>query len=279
MLSALIIVFREVLEAGLIVGVTMAATAGMPRRAIWITGAAVAGVVGAGVVALSIEQLSGAFDGVGQDVFNAGVLAIAAAMLLWHNVWMASHGRQTAAALKDASHAAREETSSLFSLALVVALAILREGSEVVLFLYGIAASEPGSGASMAAGGALGLALGALAGGVTYAGLVALPVRLLFKATTALIALVAAGMAAQSIAFLEQAGVMMAGQALWDTSGFMSEGSLAGRTLHTLIGYSDQPTPWQAVAYALLLAANVGLVRIVATRTSSVQRKPSSAAA
>ena len=77
MLSALIIVFREVLEAGLIVGVTMAATAGMPRRGIWITGGVAAGVLGAGIVALSIERLSGAFDGVGQDVFNAGVLAIA----------------------------------------------------------------------------------------------------------------------------------------------------------------------------------------------------------
>ena len=58
MLAALLIVFREVFEAGLIVGIVMAVTAGVPGRALWIAGGVVAGVLGACLVALFTSGLS-----------------------------------------------------------------------------------------------------------------------------------------------------------------------------------------------------------------------------
>ena len=83
-----------------------------------------------------------------------------------------------------------------------------------------------------------------------YFGLVAIPMRRLFAVTTALITLLAAGMASQAVNFLQQAGYF-SGMAdpLWDTSGFLSEGSILGRLLHSLIGYSDSPTGAQLIAY------------------------------
>ena len=96
MLGALIIVFREVLEAGLIVGIVMAATRGVIGRDRWIVMGMSAGVLGAAVVAMFAGMISEAFQGSGQELFNASVLGAAVVMLMWHNAWMARHGREIA---------------------------------------------------------------------------------------------------------------------------------------------------------------------------------------
>ena len=150
MLGALIIVFREVIEAGLIIGIVMAATRGVAGRGRWVSIGVVAGVAGAAVVALFAGGISQAFEGSGQELFNAGVLSIAVVMLMWHNAWMARHGREIAAEMRSVGTAVSEGAKPLTALAIVVGLAVLREGSEVVLFLYGIAASGT-SGAALLA--------------------------------------------------------------------------------------------------------------------------------
>ena len=141
----------------------------------------------------------------GQELFNALILAIAVVMLTWHNVWMARHGSELAGELRAAGQAVVEGSKSLLALAVVVGVAVLREGSEVVLFLYGVVAGSEDSALSVALGGFIGLVLGALVCVLTYAGLVRIPARKLFAVTTVLIALLAAGMAAQAAAFLEKA--------------------------------------------------------------------------
>src|SRR6185312_14549928 len=141
MLAALIIVFREVFEAGLIVGIILAVTRSVPQRGLWITGGVAGGVLGACIVAMFAGLLSEAFAGSGQELFNATILLIAVVMLTWHNVWMSRHGRELAAEIKAAGEAVVAGRSSLAALAIVVGIAVLREGSEVVLFLYGILAN------------------------------------------------------------------------------------------------------------------------------------------
>jgi len=265
MLAALLIVFREVFEAGLVVGIVMAVTAGVPGRAFWIGGGVIAGVLGACVVALFTGGLSELFGGNGQEVFNAGILTFAVLMLTWHNVWMARHGRELVAELRAAGEAVVAGSKSLLALAIVVAIAVLREGSEVVLFLYGVAAAQGGANWAMATGGVAGLLLGATVCLLTYLGLVTIPTRYLFSVTSALIALLAAGMAAQAIAFLEQANIVTAlDETVWDTSWILSDSSFLGRALHTLIGYVDQPTAMQVVVYAMTLFIIVVLMRLFA---------------
>lgn len=274
MLGALIIVFREVLEAGLIVGITLAATRGIAGRSRWIGAGVLGGALGACTVALFVQTLSSAFAGVGQELFNAGILSLAVVMLAWHNIWMAHHGRELAAEMRGVGQAVVAGTTSLLGLALVVGVAVLREGAEVALFLYGIAAaSEPGSGSSLLQGGAIGLALGAAVGLVTYLGLLRIPSRHLFGVTSLLLALLAAGMAAQAVAFLEQADLVTAlGSTLWDSSDLLSDTSLIGRALHTLIGYTDHPTGLQVLVYGVVLAAILVLTRAMKPRAGSGQR-------
>src|SRR3990170_5972053 len=141
MLGALIIVFREVIEAGLIVGIVMAATRGVAGRGRWINIGIAGGVGGAGIVAVFAGGISQAFEGAGQELFNAGILGVAVVMLMWHNTWMARHGREIAATMYQVGAAVSHGAKPLTALAIVVGLAVLREGSEVVLFLYGIMAS------------------------------------------------------------------------------------------------------------------------------------------
>jgi high-affinity iron transporter len=254
-----------VFEAGLVVGIVMAGTAGVPRRGRWIAGGVTAGVLGAGIVAIFTGGLSELFGGSGQEIFNAAILGFAVLMLTWHNVWMSRHGRELVAELRAAGEAVVAGSKSLAALAVVVAIAVLREGSEVVLFLYGVAAAQGGTSLAMVAGGFIGLILGALVCLMTYLGLITIPTRYLFGVTSALIALLAAGMAAQAIAFLEQANILTAlDQTVWDTSWLLSDSSFLGRALHTLIGYVDQPTAMQLIVYAATLAVIVMLMKLFA---------------
>jgi high-affinity iron transporter len=265
-LAALLIVFREVFEAGLIVGIIMAVTAGVPGRGLWVSAGVAAGVIGACVVALFTSGLSQLFGGSGQEVFNAGILSFAVIMLTWHNVWMARHGRELAAELQAAGEAVVAGSKSLAALAVVVAIAVLREGSEVVLFLYGVAAAQGGASWGMALGGCIGLVLGSLVCLATYLGLVTIPTRYLFGVTSTLIAFLAAGLAAQAIAFLQQAAIVTTlDETVWDTSWLLSDSSLLGRALHTLIGYVDQPTAMQLIVYAATLATIVVLMKLFST--------------
>jgi high-affinity iron transporter len=190
-------------------------------------------------------------------------------MLTWHNVWMAQHGKEIAGEMRAAGKAVADGTKSLLALAVVVGVAVLREGSEVALFLYGVAASDGGSIASLAIGGFVGLALGGAVCLLTYFGLMRIPARALFATTTALITLLAAGMAAQAVAFLERANWLAPLDAvIWDSGWLLSDRSIAGRTAHTLIGYTDQPTEMQLLVYVAVILVTFILMRLTAARQS-----------
>ena len=272
MLGALIIVFREVVEAGLIVGIVMAVTRTIPGRTKFIVAGLLAGLAGAALVAAFARSLSAALDGAGQEIFNAGVLILAVLMLTWHNVWMARHGRDMANDLKAVGREVSEGRRSLGALAVVVAVAVLREGSEVVLFLYGIVLAEKPSTGALLAGGLIGLALGAALSLLTALGLLAIPVRHLFRVTTVLITFMAAGMAAQSVAFLEQADIVTAwARTLWNTSSVLSDNSILGRMLHALFGYTATPSQMQLVVYLGVLGLTFILMRLL-TRPAPAAR-------
>src|SRR4029078_2211270 len=275
MLGALLIVFREVLEAGLIVGIVMAATRGVPGRGRWITIGIAAGVLGAGVVAMFAGVISEAFQGSGQELFNASVLGIAVVMLMWHNAGMPRQGREIADEMRRVGTAVSEGSKPLTALAVVIGLAVLREGSEVVLFLYAIMA-QGASGSALLAGGVLGIAAGAAFTALTYFGLLAIPNRHIFSVTSWLIALLAAGMSAQSVQFLNSAGLVESlDQTVWDTSWLLSEGSILGRLLHILVGYTERPTEMQLLVYVAILIAMYVLMRIA--RPSPRNPMPASA--
>ncbi|HTZ70587.1 MAG TPA: FTR1 family protein [Acetobacteraceae bacterium] len=279
-LASLIVVFREALEAGLVVGIVMAATAGLQGRLRWIGAGLAAGAAGAGLLAMFAGGLSNRFDGAGQEVFTASVLGLAVVMLGWHVTWMSAHARQLAAQMRAVGKDVMLGRRSLAALATVVGVAVLREGAEVVLFLYGIAASGQQSAAAMTLGGLAGLALAVTVSFALYRGLAAIPVHRLFGVTNILILLLAAGMAGQAAAVLHSADLIPGwGEHVWNTSWLIADGGLLGRTLHALVGYAAQPSGVQVAAWSATFVVLTVCARLAARPRMAARGVASAAAA
>lgn len=263
MLAVAVIVFREVLEAALVVGIVLAASRGVPRRGRWVAYGIAAGILGAMIVAGFTEQIASAANGIGQEIVNATILFGAVAMLGWHNVWMSRHAKVHVVEATRVGKEVLAGTRPLYALAILCGLAVGREGSEVVLFVYGIVAAQGGGAVPLLSGGLIGLVAGVTMGAGLYFGLLTIPMRHLFAVTSWMILLLAAGMASQGAAFLLQADLVPPLGNVWDTSQILSEKSLLGQALHALIGYVAQPTGIQLVFYLGTVVVIASLMRLV----------------
>lgn len=262
MLGSAVIVFREVLEAALIIAIVLGASRGVATRGRWIAGGIAIGMVGACVVAAFAGVIVNALEGRGQELLNAGILLVAVAMLGWHNVWMSAHGRQLAGEMKRLGHDVSVGVKPLSAMLVVTALAVLREGSETALFLYSLTASGTG-GISVFAGSALGLAGSLALGWMFYRGLLRIPLRHFFVVTGWIVLLLAAGLAANAAGYLNQAGLLpLLYPQLWDTSGVLSQSSMIGQFFHILVGYNDRPSGIQLIFYLATLGTVAMLMRV-----------------
>ncbi len=266
MLASAIVVFRESLEAALIIAIVMGASRGVAGRGRWIAGGAAAGIAGAMLVAMFAGALGQAMEGRGQELFNASVLLAAVAMLAWHNVWMSSHSREHVIQIRYLGRDVGAGRKPLSAMLAVTALAVLREGAETVLFLYGMWAGGGGR-TELALGAMAGLAAGALVGVLLYLGLLRIPLRHFFAFTEVIVLLLAAGLAATAAGFLAQAGLLppLADQ-VWDSSGLLGVESFPGQVLHVLVGYRDRPTGIELMFYAATLTGIAALMWIVRVR-------------
>ena len=254
MTSALVIVFREMLEMALVLGVLYAATKGMRQSRQWIGLGVGAGVIGALLFALFMEEVEGSFDGDGEFIFNAAILGIASLLIAWTVVWMSSHGREMAQKMRRVGQSVMDGDAPRTALAVVAAAAVLREGGEAVFFLFGAAQTVQQDGTSVLMGAALGVLLGALTGYVIYRGLVKIPLRHLFGVIGWMLIVLAAGMASQAADNLVMIDMLPAlVDPLWDTSAMLSESSMMGEVLHVMMGYSDQPSGMQMLVFSIAL--------------------------
>ncbi len=262
MFGSALIIFRETLEAALVISIVAAATRSVSRRTLMISLGVLAGAIGSGILAGLTETIANLADGSGQELFNAGVLGVAVLMLGWHHVWMSSHGAELARDAKRVSADVSDGRRGLSAITLLIALTVLREGAESVLFLHGMASGDGSGLADVLGGGALGLFGGAALGVVMYFGLMRIPLKWFFSVTGWLIVLLAAGLAGQMARFLIQADWLPSlVTPLWDTSTILSGDSLAGRILHALVGYEPNPSAMQMLFYV----ATLGVILLTAS--------------
>jgi high-affinity iron transporter len=126
---------------------------------------------------------------------------------------------------------------------------------------------------ALAGGIALGIVGGVAVGLLMYFGLLGIPMRYFFSATNWLMLLLAAGLASQAAGFLIQADVLPAlGNRIWDTSAVLSNASLMGKTMHTLVGYDAQPAGMQIVFYAVTAVAIAIGMKLWGGATSGTRR-------
>lgn len=255
-----LIVYREVLEIAMILGVVLAATRGVAGRALWIGLGFAGGMAGALLVAVFAGSISSLAEGMGQEFFNAMILFAAALVIGWTALWMRTHAREMALHMKHIGQDVANGKLPGFSLSLVIGLALLREGSEIVLFLYGQWIQQP-SLLPLATGGLIGLLLGAVTGMFLYVGLIKMSSRNMLKVTGWLLVLLVAGLSAQGAQFLSQAGYFPTlSYTVWNTSWLLTDKSLMGKALHTLVGYSARPTAISLIFYVGTLSLLLGLI-------------------
>ena len=256
MFAAALIVFRESLEAALFVGIVAAATRQLVGRGRWLGAGVGIGAAGALVLALLAQQVSGWFDGLGQDVVNITVLSVALVMLLWHCIWVTTHSHEMSGEARRLGASVEEGQRKPCALRAAVALAVLREGAETVLFVGGaLTGAGDTSRAEVIASCATGVGLGVGAGWLIYGGLSRIPTRHVFAATNVLVALLAGSIASQLVKALTQAGFLQAWTSpLWDTSPVLAPDSALGTLLHALVGYDARPSGAQLASYLGVLA-------------------------
>ncbi|MDH5721717.1 MAG: FTR1 family protein [Alphaproteobacteria bacterium] len=266
------IVFREIIEVALVLGIVMAATRGLPGRGFLAFSGLTLGVIGSIFIAFFTDKISAAIDGMGQEIFNACIMFIAVGFLSWTVVWMKKHGREMAQNLKAVGKDVVEGRRSLYIIVGVIALATFREGAEIVLFTYGMTASGAFTLSEIVLGGIIGGVGGAIIGTALYFGLLKAFQRHLFTVTSWMLIVLTAGMAAQGANFLIAAGILpdLIPQ-VWDTSAFISGHSFIGETLAVLIGYTPRPTGMELLFYTTALGAIGATYMLIGKKKPQVQ--------
>jgi len=263
MLAAAVIVFREMLEMVLVVGILLAATASLPGSRRWIAMGALLGACGATVVAIFMEQMESSFGGDGEFLFNAAVLTLASLLIGWTTIWMQRNGRALSAQMRQVGAAIGEGSTPVTALMLITLAAVMREGSEAVFFLFGAVQATADDGWSVVGGALLGMVLGGAVGWGIYRGLKQLPLQRIFASVSALLILMAAGMASQAawnLVAIDKLPTLA--DPLWDSSQWLAQESVVGELLHALIGYEAQPSGMQmAVFFTVLITLSLLLLR------------------
>lgn len=247
-----LIVFRETLEAALFVGIVAAATRSVAHRTRWLALGALLGVLGSLLMAAAMERISNWANGLGQDLMNVAILGIALLMLAWHTIWVSAHAREMTEDARRLGTDAARGAGTLWAVALAVAMTVLREGAETVLFVTGLVSGSPDGAGALMVGASLGLVLGVAVGWLIYSGLGQVQPRRLFAITNALILLLAGNLASQLARTLQQADWLnWLSESAWDSSALVSNDSLLGMLLHGVIGYDASPSQLQVLFYVL----------------------------
>jgi high-affinity iron transporter len=267
MLGNYLIGLREGLEASLIVTILVAYLVKTDRRhllpRIW-GGIGLAVLVSLGFGALLTYGPRGlTFQA--QEAIGGSLSIVAVAFVTWMIFWMARAARSLSGELRGQIDKAAE--AGRWSLVVVAALAVGREGLETALFLW--AATQTATGAHTVStvpawqpitGAVLGIATAVLLGHLLYRGAVRIDLGRFFTWTGAFLILVAAGVLGYGVHDLQEAGILPGlGALAFDVSSHVDEGSWYGAVLKGVFNFSPQTTWLQALAWAGYLVVTMAL--------------------
>lgn len=247
LLDAVITVLREVLEAALVIALfsLLAGRAGL--RVWWGPLGLLLGIAGAWCYAVQLERFSAWADYTGQELVNAAIYVFVVGLMLVVAV-LQRQGRVRA---------------QPWLMVLAVAGILTREGSEVVIYLQGFV-QGPGRTESVLLGSCIGAGIGVSLGVVCYY-LLAQSGQAAVGLARGMLALFSAGLVTQMVQMLVQADWLAGQLPFWDSSGLISESSLAGELLFALFSYEATPTLLQLQAWLVTLLLFILLPRAAGT--------------
>jgi high-affinity iron transporter len=260
MVSGFIIMFREMLEMSMVLGVLFVVTRPVPAARRWIIIGSFLGFLGASFVAAFMTEMETSLQGNGEFLFNAVVLALASVMIGWTVVWMSRHGRELSMRMQKIGQSVAIGELPQTALMMVALTAVMREGSEAVFFIWGAAAAVPHDGVNMTIGAVLGAIAAVALGYGMYRGLLRVPVNLIFRVVGWLLILLASGMAGRSAGQFVIIGALPGiVNPLWDLSSRFPSDSGWGQFLNIMVGYSDSPSAMQVGVFAVSLVVMIWL--------------------
>ncbi len=257
LLNSVIIILREVLEAALLISVLLAFSKLLNLSYRWIVWSVGMGIVGAFIYGANVSTVSGWFEGVGQEVMNALLQLGIFTLLLIFIVLAIQQFKRTEC----------HTHLIIIIMGMIVSLAIIREGSEILIYLNNFTQVNDHFSAVLS-GAVIGAGIGSSVGIIVYYLLCNVIPRWSVNAGIILLILIAAGMLSQASLLLIQADWLPSQLPLWNSSEFISEHSIVGQLLYAVIGYEATPTPVQAGFYFGGLALSVALF-LLAKRTFS----------
>lgn len=263
LLSSVIIVLREVIEAALLFSILIALSKQMDFGLKWIVLSLSLGISGAIIYALNIDTVSEWFDGVGQEVSNAFIQFSLYFLLLIYITVLTRFVYQ-------------QKTSHLMLVIIfmiITTLAITREGSEILLYFFSVTHND-NHFAAVLIGMTIGAGIGISVGLLFYYLLQNMNPKWSFKVGTILLILVAAGLVSQASLLLIQADWLEAQLPLWDVSDWLPETSVIGQLLYALLGYEATPTATQFGLYLAGLLLPVFLIAGLKFKYSSLSSRP-----
>jgi len=284
MLGNYLIGLREGLEASLVVTILIAYLVRSGRShllpRIWAGIALAIGVSLAFGALLTFGPRGLTFQA--QEAIGGSLSILAVAFVTWMIFWMAGAARGLGGELRGAVDRAAD--AGRWSLAVVAALAVGREGLETALFLW--AATQAATGAHTVAavpawqpitGAVLGLATAVAVGLLLYRGAVKVNLTRFFTWTGAFLVVVAAGVLAYGVHDLQEAGILPGLSSLaFDVSAHVDEGSWYGAVLKGVLNFSPQTTWLQAVVWLLYLVVTMTFfLRGVRRRAAAPASSPS----
>ncbi|MDR0773893.1 MAG: FTR1 family protein [Rickettsia sp.] len=261
MFKIALVVFRECLEIALLLGVILAVTKQLEKSRIYIIAGVMLGTVSAALFAFFTRSITVAFSGLGDEIFNSGVILLTVALIGWTIVWMQGYGIKIKQNLNDLSVRISSGDSSYIMLVLIVAATILREGMEIIILVYSISSVEIIDSNSYLLGLIIGMVSGLTLGVIIYLGLIKIVNQLyIFCISSILLMLVASGFAAEAAGILSSSGIItILSDQLWDSSWLISDRSIYGKFLKMITGYIARPNGLQVVFYICTL----GLINIL----------------
>jgi high-affinity iron transporter len=246
-LSALVITMREGIEMALVVGILLAyltrVGARSAHRWVWL------GVVSAVLVSLGalglLNALDAEFEGQGEQIFEGSTMVLAAIFLTWMIFWMLRNSRHLKGELQRSVQGVLDRGGMAWGIFLLAFFAVVREGVELALLLF----AAPGEGKLF--GSVIGLAVAVAVGLLIYAFGRRINLGTFFRVTTIILVLFAAGLVAHAAHEFAEAGLLAAveGPKLWSTRGILADDEGLGAVLRALVGYQDEPTVIEVVAY------------------------------
>lgn len=248
LLSSVILVLQETLEAALLISVLMTISYQQWKKIAWLPFGIGGGMILSYFYARHMDDISEWFDYVGQEVVNASLLVLTT-VLIAICTWALFRSRQSEAR-GDGAKNQRFISLFTFCAASAVALAITREGFEIFIYLSSFFQQQDYF-QTILVGSAIGFSIGLSIGTLLYYGLLSLPGKWRLTTPVILLAVFAGNMFSQAALQLTQADWISSSRTFWDTSDWVAENSIAGQSLYALIGYEATPSAAQLISYLL----------------------------